>query len=334
MNIIQYYRPNTLSTPFISVWDTTKTSAGSSASNTITLPYQSPLGSYSGTIDWGDGTTSVNSYANRTHIYASSGIYTIKVTGTVVGFSFNNGGDRLKISEIQNFGGINFGNSASYFYGCANLNITATDIPDFTGTTLFNAFFRGCSNLVFNSSVNSWATASVTGFAHCFSFCPLFNQNVGSWNVGAGTSFASMFLQSSIFNNGGSSTIGSWSMGNATDLSNMFSLTAFNQPIGGWNVANVTDFSVMLRSTPFNHPIGSWDVSKGANFNFFMLGKTPANYSAANLDAIYNGWSTRTFVNTGLTISFGTIKYTAAGVAGKAILTGSPNNWTITDGGI
>ena len=30
-----------------------------------------------GTIDWGDGSTSVLSYANRTHTYASGGIYTI-----------------------------------------------------------------------------------------------------------------------------------------------------------------------------------------------------------------------------------------------------------------
>jgi hypothetical protein len=65
-----------------------------------------------------------------------------------------------------------------------------------------------------------------------------------------------------------------------------------------------------------------------------MAGKTDANYSATNLDSIYNGWSLLTFVNTGLSISFGTIKYTAAGQAGRDVLTDPPNNWTITDGGI
>jgi hypothetical protein len=65
-----------------------------------------------------------------------------------------------------------------------------------------------------------------------------------------------------------------------------------------------------------------------------MASKTAANYSSANLDSIYNGWSALTFVNTGLTISFGTIKYTASGQAGRDILTDPPNNWTITDSGI
>jgi hypothetical protein len=65
-----------------------------------------------------------------------------------------------------------------------------------------------------------------------------------------------------------------------------------------------------------------------------MTGKTPSTFSAANLDAIYNGWSQLTFVNTGLTTTFGSAKYTAAGQAGRDILTGAPNNWSITDGGI
>jgi hypothetical protein len=63
-----------------------------------------------------------------------------------------------------------------------------------------------------------------------------------------------------------------------------------------------------------------------------MINKTNANYSTTNLNAIYNGWSTRP-VTPNLSINFGTIKYTAAGQAGRNILTGAPNNWTITDGG-
>ena len=55
--------------------------------------------------------------------------------------------------------------------------------------------------------------------------------------------------------------------------------------------------------------------------------------SATNLDAIYNGWSSRP-VKPNLSINFGTAKYTSASSAGKAILTTSPNNWTCTDGGL
>jgi len=51
-----------------------------------------------------------------------------------------------------------------------------------------------------------------------------------------------------------------------------------------------------------------------------MLSKTPANYDAANLDAIYNGWIAYE-LQTAQNITFNTIKHTAAGSEGKALLT-------------
>jgi hypothetical protein len=83
----------------------------------------------------------------------------------------------------------------------------------------------------------------------------------------------------------------------------------------------------------FNQNIGSWNISNVTNFTNFMQGKTFTDYSTTNLDAIYNGWSLLS-VQPNLTIDFGTIKYTLAGQAGTNILTGAPNNWVITDGGI
>ena len=64
-----------------------------------------------------------------------------------------------------------------------------------------------------------------------------------------------------------------------------------------------------------------------------MVGKSPSTLSSSNLDAIYNGWSTR-LVKPGVSISFGTAKYTSGSSAGRAILTSAPNNWVIVDGGI
>jgi len=64
-----------------------------------------------------------------------------------------------------------------------------------------------------------------------------------------------------------------------------------------------------------------------------MDGKTPATYSANNLDAIYTKWSLYS-VQPNIMISFGTAKYTIAGSAGRLVLTSAPNNWNIGDGGI
>jgi hypothetical protein len=86
-------------------------------------------------------------------------------------------------------------------------------------------------------------------------------------------------------------------------------------------------------ATSFNQNIGSWNVSNVTKFTQFMDGKTDANYSTTNLNAIYNGWSLLT-LQPNITISFNTIKYTSAGQSGRNILTSSPKNWTITDGGV
>jgi surface protein len=127
-----------------------------------------------------------------------------------------------------------------------------------------------------------------------------------------------------------------WNTSNVTTMRTMFSnATLFNQPIGSWNVSGVTDMYQMFNSaTAFNQDIGSWNISGVTNFSDFMVGKTFSNFSATNLDSIYNGWSSLPSVKPSISINFGTIKYTSAGVAGKAILTGSPYNWVIVDGGI
>ncbi|KKL80892.1 hypothetical protein LCGC14_2000220 [marine sediment metagenome] len=86
---------------FISVWDTTAVSGGSSGSNQVRLP--TPLiGTYDFTVDWGDGSNStIKNQYRPTHTYASEGIYIVTITGTIVGWQFNNNGDKLKIREIQ-----------------------------------------------------------------------------------------------------------------------------------------------------------------------------------------------------------------------------------------
>jgi len=288
--------------------DTANTSAGSSTSTQFKLPLTTSTG-LNAVVDWGDSTTdtiTVYNAAEVTHTYASSGTYTISITGTLPGFRFNNAGDKLKIINISSWGVLNI-TTASVFLGCTNLTCSATDAPTITSTSLASTF-QSCTN---------------------------FNGNIGNWDVSAVTNMANMFNGATAFNNGGSSSIGNWNTSLVTDMSNMFQgATAFNQNIGSWNTGAVTNMSRAFNSaTAFNQNIGAWNVEAVTNIVFFMSGKTAANYSAANLDAIYNGWSTQS-VQPNLTISFGSIKYTAAGQTGRDTLDNAPNNWTITDGGI
>ena len=110
--------------------------------------------------------------------------------------------------------------------------------------------------------------------------------------------------------------------------------TTFNQPIGSWNTSLVTNMSTMfLNARDFNQNIGSWNISNVTSLFNFMAFKTNLTFSTANLDAIYMGWSTRP-VKPSISITFGTAKRTAASTTGRGVLTGAPNNWVITDGGI
>jgi surface protein len=206
-----------------------------------------------------------------------------------------------------------------------NDNIGSWDVSNVTD--MFGMFDNATS---FNQDIGGWDVSSVTNMIGMFNSASAFNQNIGSWNVSNVTTMSQMFADATSFNQ----NIGSWNVGSVTDMSNMFNLAlAFNQNIGGWNVSNVTNmFNMFNSASAFNQNIGSWNVSNVTNFMNFMAGKTDANYSATNLNAIYNGWSLLT-LQPNEVITFNTIKYTSAGQAGRNILTGAPNNWTITDGG-
>ena len=175
------------------------------------------------------------------------------------------------------------------------------------GTTE-GSYFLGCNNLNLSSVTDTPVLTGVLNMSNCFSDCSALTTI---------------------------NKIGEWACSKVTNMSRMFKLaTNFNQNIGSWNTSNVTDMSSMFQSaTNFNQNIGSWNVSNVTNFGSFMIGKTTDTFSTTNLDAIYNGWSSRP-VKTPISISFDKAKYTSASSAGRAILTSAPNNWVITDNGI
>jgi surface protein len=274
--------------------------------DSITLPYN-PSGTYSGIISWGDGTTSVNSYANRTHVYSFAGNFTVSIIGTSSVFNFNvNNTSKDRITDIKQWGNVGLSTSSflSMFKDCINLTgVSATDFPIFLPSTSAKSMFTGCtllgttttnmsnwdvSNVIdmdqmfigainFNANISSWNVGNVTNMYHMFRAAFAFNQNIGTWNVSNVTSMWGMFFSAVSFNQ----NIGSWNVGNVTTMGTMFyGATSFNQDISNWDVSSVTDVSGMSsmfeNATTFNQNLSGWCVTAFPTEPFYFSENTPA----------------------------------------------------------
>ena len=244
---------------FESLWDTAKTSRGSSDSRSITLPIHSG-GSYDFTVDWGDGTTGrVTSWdsPNRTHKYASPGKYTLKITGRIEGFSFNSREDRNKLISISSWGPLRLGNMGEYFEGAENLVGLPSSAPDLTGTTTFYEMFREADS--FNQPLDSWDVSEVTNMDSMFLGADSFNQPLSSWDVSEVTNMENMFWGAESFNQ----PLNSWDVSKVTNMKFMFlGADSFNQPLNDWDVSKVTSMHSMFGGAEsFNQNLSSWNVS-------------------------------------------------------------------------
>ena len=253
---------------FVSVWNTSATSDGSSNSTSISLPLEEG-GSYNFVVDWGDGAgglvTSWDS-ANASHDYGSGngGVKTVNITGVIEGFRFNNTGDRKKLVNITNWGFLRLGDNGSYFYGAENLE-NVSGFVNLTGTTDLSKMFMHAFK--FNANISDWNVSEATNMSHMFSGLTgpttgtptAFNQDIGGWDTGRVTDMSYMFIYASSFNQ----NLSGWDTGNVTSMRSTFYRAAnFNGDIGGWDTGRVTDMRTMFAYTNFDQDIGGWDTGR------------------------------------------------------------------------
>ncbi len=291
---------------FVSTWQTDN--EGVSDSDQISLPLVSG-GSYDFTVSWGDGSSSViTAYDDEelVHTYPSAGMYTVRITGEITGWSFNPDGsetgfnDAEKITLISSWGPLAFGETMGQFTGAENLVISAKDAPD---TGAVQSFYRAFENNLslttvygmgdwetsnvtnmshmfyraesFNQDISAWDTSAVTDMNHMFGDAESFNQPIGSWDTSAVTDMAGMFSGADSFN----AEIGEWNTSNVTDMSCMFTgADVFNQPIGDWDTSNVTDLTyIFYYAAGFNQDLDSWDISKVTDLSYVFEGAESFN---------------------------------------------------------
>lgn len=257
--------------------------AGTSASNQFILPIALRSGYvYDYTVYWGDGLLDdYTNSGNKIHTYAEAGEYIITISGNFAGLFFNNGGDKLKMLQISNWGNHDLAVTERAYFGCTNLDITANDTPILTNTNVnFRGFLMNNTSLIGNSSINNWDVSLITvfggsaggGIRHGMFFgCTLFNQDISNWNVSNGITMSFMFQNS-----------------------------GFNQDISNWNVSNATTLSAFFRGTPYNH-YTPWNLNlSGVVLSeiFQSSGMSTENYT----DTIVY-WANYAFENAGTPIN-------------------------------
>jgi len=363
---------------FVSDWKTNNT--GVSASNQITIPTTSS-GIYNCLVEWGDGNDDTITTFNDpawTHTYSIAGTYPVKITGIFRGFRFNDTGDKLKLLNISEWGILQFAaDNAQFFYGCKNLTITATDIPDLSGITNMESALRDCDEIVdipnlsqwdfvgktnlgfmlannlkfngsfdgidistvqtlqsfvadnpeFNQSFNSLNFASAINVSNFARNCPKFNQPVDNLDFPNALSLLNFFQNDIVFNQPVP-----WNMANKTTIQGILDgCFAFNQPsVSAWITSNIFIFNQAFRNTALKQDLSAWSFANAIQAIGFLDGVDLGTY---NYTKLLKSIALQV-INPNVPFSGGNSQYYIDAVASRAIITGAPNTWAITDGGL
>jgi hypothetical protein len=332
-------------------------STGSSNDNQFTLP---ATGTYD--VDWGDGTIETNLTGTQTHTYASIGTYDVRVSNGITSCIFNNGGDRLKLLEVKQWGTGEWDNLVNAWYGCSNVTAFPSEpIPAWSGVTSLNRTWLNCSSLTVAPDVNN--LVNVTDLTYSWAYCSnlivapdvsnLVNVTSlsGAWRDCTSLTVASDV--STLVNVTG--LVQTWwncsSLTTAPDVSNLINVTSLSRT---WlNCSSLTvapDISALVNVTILEF---TWENCSSLTalsvIGFHIENVTNATNTASgvtldtsNYDAILIDWHARLesiypggvgYPRT-ISTSFGNSQYTLGGAAETA-RTALINDfgWTIADGG-
>ena len=196
-------------------------------------------------VDWGDSNTDSNVTGDITHTYASPGTYDVTITGTFPNIYFFNRYDRYKVLELKNWGSNQWETMQNAFYGCQNMELTATDTADMSQVTSYSQAFRDCKSVTSFSNAENWVTSNTTT-------CYLMFYNCIE-NTAVDTS--------------------TWDTSNVTNFSYTFAKNSKLTTLDGsnWDLTKVTNFSQAFEGCYLLTTItgnGNWRFITSGNLNF------------------------------------------------------------------
>jgi surface protein len=214
----------------------------------------------------------------------SSGVYDLEVKSKEVnGFNriqFNNSGDKNKITDIIQWGTIVWSSFRDAFFGCENMLVTATDVPNLSNVTSMRSMFRSASSA--NPDTSNWDVSNVTNMSFMFRQATSANPDVSNWDVSSVTNMQFMFFGASSAN----PDVSNWDVSNVTNMSYMFrGASSANPDVSNWDVSSVTNMSRMFdRASSANPDTSNWDVSSVTNMKSMFDRTSSANPDTSNWD--------------------------------------------------
>ena len=165
---------------------------------TFTIP--TTTGTYLYDYTTNDTVSGTGITGNTTITFPSGiGTYEIYITGTFPRIYFNNGGEKLKLLRVLEWGdyGVGATNQTSAFYGCTNLTSIANDVDNINLVTNGTFMFNVCSSLA--TLPSNLTLDSLTSATNMFRFCPLTDLPNGMTlpNLSVGTN---MFALGAVIN--------------------------------------------------------------------------------------------------------------------------------------
>ncbi len=296
------------------------------SSYTFTIPIVSNL-YYNYEVDCNsDGITdSGNTWIGTDYTcdYPEAGTYQITIRGTFPQISFKDKSDAPKLLSVDQWGDQIWSSMEMAFYGCSNMEINATDMPDLTFVNNMRSMFYNATYM--NSDIGDWNVSSVTDMSAMFNGASAFNQDLGDWNVSNVTNMAYMFKDAAVFNQ----DISSWDLSNVTDTCGMFwGASMFNQDIGEWNVSNVINmYDMFYEAIGFRQDISQWNISKVEDIESMFYG---TSIPISNYDAMLIAWS-QLPPQSGLSFDAGNSYYCTGESARQRLTDNVVYDWTIYD---
>lgn len=336
---------------FVSTWKTNN--PGTSGTSSISIPISG--GPYE--VDWGDGGgfSGTGLIGPTTHSYGGAGTYTVRIRGVYDSFRFDPASDREKILSLDQWGTNQWKSMREVFYGAHNLQVPATDIPDFSALSDLSYMFYEAE--LANPDTSGWDTSFVTNmdfmFYDAFAARPITtdwntswvvnmesmfqlswadapgsaNPDTSNWDTSSVTNMRFMFAQAK----SADPDAGGWDTSKVEDMEGMFYKAAVANPdTGGWNTSRVVNMTSMFESATLANPDTSgWDVTSLMDATDMFQG---VSLSTDNYENLLVSWDAQT-LKPDVVFSGGDSFYCAStAIAARANIIAA-DSWEIIDGG-